>query len=147
MAEEDTTALVRRAVEAIWNRGELAVADVLFARDYVNHAGLITDLVRGPEAIKISIALYRTAFPDLQVTIDALTAKRDAVLLRWTARSSAPPGSLSGLLVSRIADGQIAESWAQWDQPQVLERLGLPHAHLQDRGRHCAGSSTERERR
>lgn len=127
MAERDPTTLVRRVVEEIWNRGELAVADELFTQDYVNHAGLIANLVRGPEAIKISVALYRTAFADLQITINELTAKHDAVLLRWTARSSTAPGTLTGLLVSRIAGGQIAESWMQWDQAGVLARFGLHH--------------------
>ena len=63
MATEHNVALVRHAVEAIWNRGELEAADAVFAPDYVNHGGLITDLVRGPEAIKVSVALYRRAFP------------------------------------------------------------------------------------
>jgi len=139
MAEAHNVALVRRAVEEIWNRGELDVADVLFAADYVNHAGLIADLVRGPEAIKISVALYRTAFPDLHITIDALTAKRDAVLLRWTARRSTAPGTLAGLLVSRVAGGQIAESWMQWDQAGVLERLGLHHANAPVRASQLRG--------
>ncbi len=125
MPQIDTTALVRRAVEAIWNQGDLAVADILFASDYINHAGLITNLVRGPEAIKVSAALYHTAFPDLQITIDALTARRDAVLLRWTARSPAHQGELAGFLVCRIAGGQIAESWTHWDQAGALDRLGL----------------------
>ena len=88
MRAEQQVALVRRAVEAIWNRGELDVADVLFATDYVNHDGLITDLVHGPEAIKVSVALYRTAFPDLQLTVDDLTAEGDTVLLHWTARDA-----------------------------------------------------------
>ena len=126
MAGMEPTALVRRAVEAIWNRGELAVADTLFASDYVNHAGLISDIVRGPEAIKLSVAFYRTAFPQLQITIDGLTAKRDAVVLRWTAHSRASGGALTGILVSRVAGGLIAESWMQWDQAGVLARLG-PH--------------------
>src|SRR5688500_6322882 len=65
-------ALVRRAIEAIWNRGELGVADDLFAHDYVNHDGLIPDLVRGPEAIKISVAFYRIAFPDFYITVEEL---------------------------------------------------------------------------
>jgi hypothetical protein len=133
MAEAHNAALVRRAVEEIWNRGQLDLADVLFATDYINHAGLIPDLVRGPEAIKISVALYRTAFPNLQITIDALTAKRDAVLLRWTARSGAAPsgnaagatpGVLAGMIVSRCAGGQIVESWAQWDRAGIVEQLG-----------------------
>jgi hypothetical protein len=125
MAEQATMALVRRAVEEIWNAGDLSVADELFASDYHNHAGLITSLVRGPEAIKISVALYRTAFPDLLITIDALTAKRDAVLLRWSVRGGARGARLSGLIVSRIAGGQIAESWTHWDQAGVLKRFGL----------------------
>jgi SnoaL-like polyketide cyclase len=127
MAEAHNAALVRRAVEEIWNRGDLAVADGLFAADYVNHAGLIPDLVRGPEAIKISVALYRIAFPDLQITIDALTTKRDAVVLRWTARRGTAPGTLTGICVSRCADGQIRESWMDWNQSGVLEQLGLIH--------------------
>ena len=134
MAEAHNAVLVRRAVEEIWNRGQLDLADVLFATDYINHAGLITNLVRGPEAIKISVAFYRTAFPDLHITIDALTANRDAVLLRWTARSAPPAGgALAGIIVSRVAGGQIVESWAHWDQAGALQRLGLHHAKAPDR--------------
>jgi SnoaL-like polyketide cyclase len=135
MREEQNAALVRQAVVEIWNRGELDVADVLFAADYVNHAGLIPDFVRGPEAIKISVAFYRTAFPNLQITMDDLTAKRDAVVLRWTARSHAPlvAGStssaaqhtLKGIIVSRCAGGQIIESWIRWDQAGVLKQLEI----------------------
>jgi len=91
-------------------------------------------VLRGPEAIKISVAFYRTAFPNFHITMEELTAKRDAVVLRWTARSSAPPaggassatqGTLTGIIVSRCADGQIVESWTHWDQAGVLEQLGL----------------------
>jgi hypothetical protein len=108
MAEALNAALVRRAVEEIWNRGQLDLADVLFAADYVNHAGLIPDLVRGPEAIKISVAFYRTAFPNFSITMDMLTAKRDAVVLRWTARSSA---ALAGSASSATQHTLVAESW------------------------------------
>jgi predicted ester cyclase len=133
MAEAHNAALVRRAVVEIWNRGKLEVADVLFAADYVNHAGLIADFVRGSEAMKVSVALYRAAFPDLQITIEQLTAKRNAVVLRWSARStprmrsvtSGTRGTLLGMMVCRFAHGQIAESWMHWDQSGVLEQLGL----------------------
>jgi predicted ester cyclase len=135
MRAEEHAALVRRAVDAIWNRGELDVADALFATDYVNHDGLITDLVRGPEAIKVSVALYRTAFPDLQIIVDDLTANGDSVLLHWTARGApaADPSSgapttartLTGTLTSRLAGGKIVESWVQWDRDDALTQLGL----------------------
>ncbi len=154
MAEAHNAALVRRAVEEIWNQGELAVADVLFAADYINHGGLIPNLIRGPEAIKISVALYRTAFPELHITIDALTANTDAALLRWTARGSpalaspaarAPQGTLMGIIVSRCAGGQIAESWTHWDQAGVLATFGLRPRKQQAGRSHSEGAARQRD--
>ncbi len=71
MAEDHNRAVVRRVVEEIWNQGRLEVADDVFAPEYVNHDGLIIDLIRGPEAIKLSVALYRVAFPNLEITVEA----------------------------------------------------------------------------
>jgi predicted ester cyclase len=136
MVERNNAALVRRAVTTIWNQGDLATADLLFAADYVNHNGLIPDLVRGPEAIKVSVALYRIAFPELHITVDQLIADEDTVTLRWSAHRTAvaksggrdqrePRQSFTGMMVLRLAGGQIVESWTEWDQTDVLARLGL----------------------
>ncbi len=136
MSAEHNAAVVRRAVEAIWNRGELDVADRLFAADYANHGGVIPDLVHGPEAIKLSVALYRAAFPDLHIMVDELIAKQDTVLLRWTARSTRPgepdrrwssgtPNMLTGVTISRLAGGQVLESATDWNRTAVLARLGV----------------------
>ena len=136
---EQNVAVVRQAVEAIWNQGELDLADELFAADYVNHDGLIPDLVRGPEAIKLSVALYRTAFPHLHITVDDLRADGATVVLHWTARRShvgalaergptGRQGSMSGMTRSRLAGGKIVESWTEWDQVGVLRQLGLTPA-------------------
>jgi hypothetical protein len=130
MAEAHNLMLVRRAVEEIWNKGNLTVANVLFTADYVNHAGLIPNLVRGPEAIKISVALYRTAFPNFHITMDELTTARNAVLLRWTARGGTPQGTLTGILISRIDGDKIAESWMQWNQEGVMKQIGLRPARV-----------------
>ena len=136
MATADNVAVVRRAVEAIWNRGELAVADEVFAPDYVNYGGLIPDLIPGPEAIKIGVALYRTAFPALHITVEELTADGEMVVLRWTAHRT-PPGESAGLAAGGTADsmtgttrsqvvgGKIVASWTDWDQLGVLRQLGL----------------------
>ena len=88
--EQRHMALLRRVVDEIWNRGDLDVADVLFTPTYVNHGGLIPDLVHGPESIKSGVALYRTAFPGLHVTVDAMEAHDALVEVRWSARRRAP---------------------------------------------------------
>jgi predicted SnoaL-like aldol condensation-catalyzing enzyme len=130
----DNEAVVRRVIEAIWNRGELVVADELFGPDYVNHDGLIPDLVRGPEAIKISVAVYRIAFPDLRITVDELSADGETVVIHWTARRDTPGGAnsatitdqtlLTGMTRSLLSGGRIVESWTRWDGPQMLCDLG-----------------------
>lgn len=125
--EKQNLAMMHRVVDEIWNRGELEAADVMFTSDYINHGGLIVDLVRGPEAIKISVVLYRLAFPDLKITIKNLIAEASTVSLHWTARRSPheSPGAFTGMLVCRFIGGAIGESWMQWDQKNVLEHLGV----------------------
>jgi len=128
--------LVRRAIEAIWNRGDLDAADQLFAAAYVNHDGLIADLVLGPEAIKISAALCRIAFPGLHISVEEVSTVEDTVVLRWTATTvpdrlcrgtlASKPKSLTGTTRSRISAEKIIESWTEWDRTGVLRELGIP---------------------
>lgn len=131
MVSKQIDTRVRLAVEAIWNRGELDFADGLFADDYVNHGGLIPDLVRGPEAVKLSAALFRAAFPELKVAVDTLMTHEDSVALRWSARtapSAAVDGAgtgvegatdaLMGMTFGRLRRGKIVESWTTWNGPR-----------------------------
>ena len=124
-----SAALVQRVVDEIWNAGNLELADQLFAPTYVNHGGLIPDLVQGPEGIKFSVAFYRAAFPGLHVAVDDLAVDKDAVILRWTAAGQAAGdatmGTLTGVTRSQVADGRVVESWTTWDAGLALERLGV----------------------
>jgi hypothetical protein len=135
MASSANEALVRRAIGAIWNDGDLEVADELFAPEYVNHYGVISDLVIGPEAIKISAALHRLAFPNLSVVVEEVSAAEDTVVVAWTARSGPlgrPDGtrdrsnqSLKGITRSRFVDAKIVESWTEWDRIGYFGNLGV----------------------
>jgi len=135
----DHAALVHRVIDEIWNAGNIDLADQLFAPTYINHGGLIPDLVRGPEGIKLSVALYRSAFPDLHVAIDDLRVDKDAVTLCWTAGSQGPDdrtgavssrltGKLTGVTSSHVVNNQIQESWTSWDAALALQRLGVVEA-------------------
>jgi predicted SnoaL-like aldol condensation-catalyzing enzyme len=119
----DNTQLVRRIMTEIWNGGDLDLADHVFAPGYVNHGGLIPDLVRGPEAIKVSVALYRTAFPEVRVAVVDLLAQGPMVALRWAARGTPPEGSgtLRGMTFVRVTGGRIQESWTCWEAGAAKE--------------------------
>lgn len=123
MLSSTDTALVQRVIDQIWNAGCIDLADELFAANYVNHGGLIPDLVKGPEGIKFSVALYRAAFPDLHINVDSLSAIDGSVQLRWTAGSAGQ--AVTGETRSSVIDGRIIESWTSWDSTAALQQLGV----------------------
>ena len=128
----DNEAVVRRAIDAIWNRGELCEADELFDPGYVNHNGLIPDLVRGPEAIKISVVFYRTAYPRLYIKVEESRSEGDTVVTTWAAYPEVPLGReeratkvqrlMAGITRIRLLHGKIIESWTQWDCGDLASR-------------------------
>ena len=121
-------ALIRRSIDKVWNEGDIELADELFTDDYVNHGGLIPDLLVGPEMIKLSVVIYRRAFPSLHISVNELRTHRGIVTLSWTAREerqrdtcyatgvSAATTHVTGTLRIRCADGKIAESWVAWER-------------------------------
>lgn len=126
--ETRTDALARSVIDELWNRGDLGLADDVFSSDYVNHGGLIPDALRGPEAIKFSVSLYRSAFPELLISVDDVTSQSGDVLIRWVAHQQPsegvmPPGhGLRGITRCRLRGGKVAESWTAWDTRTRLIR-------------------------
>jgi steroid delta-isomerase-like uncharacterized protein len=127
---------VRRLVEEVWNKGNLSVADELFAPTYAHHDPSTPDLGRGAESEKKRASLYRTAFPDFQLTIDDITADGETVTARWSCRGThkgdlsgiAPTGkqfNISGISFVRFANGRMSEGWINWDALGLMQQLGV----------------------
>jgi predicted SnoaL-like aldol condensation-catalyzing enzyme len=85
---EHNKAAVRRLVEELWNKGNLSVADELFAPTYEHHDASTLDFGRGPEGEKKRATLYRTAFPDLHLMIGDILAEGETVMTRWSCRGT-----------------------------------------------------------
>ncbi len=135
--QEMNKALIRRFYEEVWNRGNLAVADVVFAKDYVRHdpsgGGPPTP---GPEGQRQIAAGIRKAFPDLVMTVDFVVAERDMVVARWTikgthkgdmplAKASGKPVTFSGVNAYRFVKGQVVELWNHRDDLSLMIQLGV----------------------
>ena len=86
--------------------------------------------------LKQLIAMLRTAFPDLQCTIEDEIIEGDKVAAHWTMRGThkglflgnSPtnkPILVQGLIYARIENNQIIENWTMIDQMGVLQQLGL----------------------
>jgi predicted ester cyclase len=86
---EENKALVRRYFEEIWDKGNLELIDELFTTNFVRHGPTATEgEVRGPEAFKDLVSMYRSAFPDLRVAIEDLIAEGERVVTRWRTRGT-----------------------------------------------------------
>jgi steroid delta-isomerase-like uncharacterized protein len=128
------------AYEQTWidglNRGDVSVADKVFAADCVIHINGSPDRNLGVEGFKKMMAGLLAAFPDLRVTIEDQIVAGSKVATRWVAEgtNSAPFGNVpatgrrvrvDGLILDRVADGRVVERWEQWDQAGMMQQLGL----------------------
>ena len=133
---ENNKAVVRRLIEEVWNKGNLSLADELFTPNYAHHDPSTPDFGRGPESERKRATLYRTAFPDLQLTIEDIIAEGETVMARWSCRGThkgdlsgiAPTGkqfTISGVTIARLTNGKLAEGYVNWDALGLMQQLGV----------------------
>jgi steroid delta-isomerase-like uncharacterized protein len=137
MFDKKTNIAAQEAFGATVNSGTLSFAD-LVAPDSVDHDPA-PGQVPGPEGYRAMFAELRTAFPDLHVEVEHLTATEDDVAFAYTLtgtndgpfEGNAPTGKsikVRGLQISRFADGMLVERWGSSDQLGILTQLGLVDA-------------------
>jgi steroid delta-isomerase-like uncharacterized protein len=139
MSEQNKT-ISRRSVEEAFKKGNLDVLDELVSPSFVNHDPASPEDIRGVEGFKEFVNTYRSAFPDVRVTIEDQIAEGDKVVSRWSARGTQKgelqgiPASnkqvtVTGISIDRIEGGKIVESWNNWDTLGMLQQLGaIPEA-------------------
>jgi steroid delta-isomerase-like uncharacterized protein len=89
----------------------------------------------GREHFKEFASMYRSAFPDVHMQIEDQIAEGDRVATRWVAIGTHegdlmginPTGNrvtVAGMTIDRIADGQIAETWDNYDALGMMQQVG-----------------------
>ena len=148
MSAEENKATLRRVPDEVFNKGNLDAVDELFTPDYVYHdPGVPGGELRGTEAFKEQwVSMFRTAFPDLQLTIEDQVAEGDKVVSRYTAQGThqgelmgIPPTNnpvqIMGMIISRFSEeGKIAEEWNLSDTLGMMQQLGAVPAPGEGQG-------------
>jgi steroid delta-isomerase-like uncharacterized protein len=134
---EESKAIARRTSDELYSRGNLDVVDEIYAPNAVAHDPNSPEEIRGPEAIKQLASMFRSAFPDMQVTVEDQIAEGDKVVTRYTVRGThqgelmgiPPTGNrmeqITGIYMSRISGGKIVEEWYNYDALGMMQQLGL----------------------
>ena len=127
--------IARRFGADVWGRGDAAAIDELFAADIVDH-NAFPGQPPGAEGVKQIVALFRAAFPDLQITNEEILADGDRAVLRWSARGT-HQGELAGIPATgrqvrmtgidilRIAEGKVVERWGEYSSLELMQQLGV----------------------
>src|SRR5437870_13540709 len=115
---DDGKDITRQMIEEVYNKGRFDLIDQLIDPKYVGHDPSLPQEIAGPGAEREIIAGYRTAFPDLAISIEDQIAEGDRVVTRWTARGThtgdlwgiAGTGkavTITGTSIDRIQNRQI----------------------------------------
>jgi len=146
MPTEDNKAIVRRFLEEVGNKGNVAAVDELLAPNILLHFDFPSDVPvpaewrLSLEEIKQVFSQLRTTFPDYHFTVELQVAEGDMVVTRGTARGT-HTGEYQGLIykgipptgkqvtwtetwINRITDGKVVEHWSNEDNLGMLQQIG-----------------------
>ena len=139
---EENKALVRNFFEEVWNNRNLDHMDEVYSPDFTLHAlwqntsagGAIE--ATGREPAKTVIGGWFKGFPDIKVTVEDQVAEGDLVGSRHSSHgthtddfmgipASGKEATVTGMTITRIADGKMVEAWTCWDALGMFEQLGM----------------------
>jgi steroid delta-isomerase-like uncharacterized protein len=134
MANQQNEEIARRGFE-MFNTGDTSGAAEITADDAVNHDPAQPE-ASGPDGFAQIVAMYRTAFPDLHLTVEHQFSDGDYVCTRWKSEGTndgelmgmPPTGkhtTVTGISIDKIQDGKVVESWNQWDNAGMMQQLGI----------------------
>lgn len=138
MGAQTNKEIVRRIAEEPW-RGNYDVIDEHLAADYVGHDPSMPEPIRGPAGFREYVRTFQNAFRDARITVEEQLAEGDLVATRWNGRGIhegelmgvQPTGketTVTGITISRLKDGKVAEEWSSWDTFGMLVQLGAVSA-------------------
>jgi steroid delta-isomerase-like uncharacterized protein len=132
MSTEENKALARRSWESVDDPETL---DEVYAPDVVWHNP--DQEVQGIEEAKQFIGMIKSAFPDMNTTVEDVIAEGDKVVTRITMRgthqgeteefgpATGRQVEESGITIQRIEGGKIVEEWNSYDNLSLMQQLGL----------------------
>ena len=137
MSTEQNKVTAGRWFSDIIMQGQLDIADEIFAANHISHDphGPPGGWPIGPAGMKMIASVFGGGFSGWDITLDDQIAEGDRVATRWIA-SATNTGSVmgmpatgkavrvTGVNVTRFAEGKIVESWFNFDMLTLLQQLG-----------------------
>ena len=148
MTPEERITLIRRTFDDLWNKGNLAVCDDLYASHCSFHDPNFT--IDGVAGMKQQVTDLRTAQPDLHLDVQDVLIDGDLSAFRWTSGGTAqkefrglpPTGKsyvMTGMDMAKWEDDRIVEQWTNYDLLGALQQVGI----IPELGAEASAEATE----
>lgn len=142
MSSETNKDIARRYLEEVYGKGDLDLVDELLDSGIQDHEDFGDQKPAGRTGIKELVKVFRTAFPDIRVSIEDMVAEGDKVFLRcsWEGTHKSefagiePTGkhiTFDSMDEIRFSDGVIQEHWGVTDTMGLLAQLGAIGQHVE----------------
>lgn len=139
MSVVENKATARRMFEEVWSQGRYESLDELVAPEFVAHVAGQSEPLRGPKAFKEFVSSFREGFPDLTLKVEDQFAEGDKVVTRWSGGgthqgdlmgipATGKEVTIQGIVITRLANGTIKESWGVFDALGMLQQIGVAPA-------------------
>lgn len=132
-----------KALHDIWNTGDLALIDSVYAHDFLGHWPTSSEIPErhGIEGIHFGVERIRTAFPDWYEQVVDVFGSGDRVASRYISTGThmgaywgiEPTGrriEIQEISIFRIANGRVVEQWCMFDDLARLQQLRVSPEHL-----------------
>jgi predicted SnoaL-like aldol condensation-catalyzing enzyme len=110
--QRDNKALIARLYHDVFNGGELDALNDFFAESYLDHSGFADR-----KGIRKLLSDLRRAYSEIAFTIQDIVSEGDQVVVRslTTLTGRSEQRTISWIVVYRLLDGKIVESWGHSD--------------------------------
>ena len=142
MSTEDNKARACRYLDEIYARGNVDLIDEMTTPDIQDHEDFGDQRPAVRTGLKELIRAFRSAFPDISVSVEDVLAEGDRVFLR-TSWEGTQKGEFMGIEPTGkhiyfasmdeilFEDGMIKEHWGITDTMGVMLQLGGLQAHVE----------------
>jgi len=139
VSTDENKAVVQRWFSEVVSRGDMSSLDAICAvclPDFEMIRGVVEPAPQGISGLKDLITSLRTAFPDLEATVEEQVAEGDKVVSKVTMSgthegefmgipATGKPFTVPGVSIWEVRGGQLISEWVNWDSMGMMQQLGL----------------------
>jgi steroid delta-isomerase-like uncharacterized protein len=138
--EEENKAIARRFIQ-VWGQGDLGIIDELASPEFSVYYSSFPQTIKGSEAFKGLLGIFRSGFPDLNIDIEDEIAEDNKVVISWslsgTHQGTLQGGNLNGIpptgkkvkwtgiTIYKITDGKVIEEKGEENTLGLMQQLGV----------------------